>query len=43
MSASIATADVEPDELENAPMTDAEHAQVFGWAWDDPDRVEVGP
>jgi hypothetical protein len=39
MSASIAT-DVELDELESTPMTDAEHAQVFGWGWDDPDQVE---
>lgn len=31
----------ELDELETRPMTDSEHLATFGWAWDDPDLVEV--
>jgi hypothetical protein len=37
--ASLATAD-ELDELDARPMTDTEHRAVFGWGWDDPDKVE---
>lgn len=39
MSASIATPE-ELDELETRPMSDTEHRAVFGWGWDDPDKVE---
>lgn len=31
----------ELDELEPRPMTDREHLSTFGWAWDDPNAVEV--
>lgn len=28
------------EEREQAPMSDAEHLRNFGWAWDDPSRME---
>lgn len=40
MTSAIVTPN-ELDELETSPMTDREHLTTFGWAWDDPNAVEV--
>lgn len=40
MAANITAPVDELDELDQRPMTDSEHAATFGWAWDDPDKVE---
>lgn len=31
---------VEDEEQTQKPMTDRDHLATFGWAWDDPDKVE---
>lgn len=31
----------ELEELDTRPMTDHKHLATFGWAWDDPNGVEV--
>jgi hypothetical protein len=41
MAASVTPPVDELDELETRPMTDHEHLATFGWAWDDPNAVEV--
>jgi len=31
---------VDDEEREQTPMSDADHARLFGWAWDDPARAD---